>query len=293
MVVLDAPTAVNGLALGVPGLEIRLGADAAREPVWLTAQALPLYTRTREFAERRQGGLALLSNTDRSRGADREVLLVRATEGTGEPPWRAESRSRFLLLDPATVRFVRVEALPDTSTAEPPRIAWRALEPAGEWSVATGVWVRGEGAPVALFDPWRDRAWWTASTIRRMRGEDPLLEVALFDLLADLPLVLAGGGPRADGDDWVFEIADASLATPLRGEAVFVLEFLARSVGSPCEYVRIDCRASSANGRVTVRAPLAARIDARMRGARALAVWSLDRRVGEVTIARAGGDLAP
>lgn len=292
VVVLDAPERAAGLVLGVRGLEARLSGRATREPLWIPAGALALLTRTQEFAERRRAGVVILANTDRARGPLRDVLVVRPTEGTEVPPWRAESRSGFLQLDPSTVRFARVQALPRTSTAEAPRIAWRASEPAGEWTIASGVWVEGEAGPVGVFEPWRETAWWSASTIRRVRGEDPLHQVALFELVPDLPLVLAGGAPRVDGSDWVFEIPEASLARPLRGTPSFVLEILGRDDTRALVYRRLDCAATSANGLVNVRARGAAGATADLRGAEPPCVWSLERRVGEVAIARAEGRLA-
>jgi len=217
--------------------------------------------------------------------------VLSPTLGSKQPPWRGESRSPIFDLDPAFVRFAEVRALPGTSSAEAPRMAWRASEPAGEWVVATGVWIEDETGLVALFDPWRHRAWWTASTIRRVRAEEPLVNVASFELLPDRTLEVDGREPRSDHTDWIFEVRDDRLARPLRGTATFVLEVLAVEDGGRIAYARFACEESVTSGVRTLRAPGAEGFVAASarRGARDFE-WSLERRVGEVAIARASGN---
>jgi hypothetical protein len=262
-------------------------------PLAISADSIPLLTRTIEFARWRSHRVAFLEHegpfTEGSVPA--RMRVVSPTAGTKPPlPWRGESRSPFVLdLDPATVRFVRVTALPGTSTAEAPRLAWRASEPAGEWTVANGVWVAGENGPVALFDPWSDPEWWTAPTIRRVSAEDPLVHVALFELLTELKLECSPRAieyPSEETAEWIFRIPESSLPQPVRGRAVYVLEiFDPTSTG----YQRIDCAETTADGVLTLRARVARTPfegGCNVEGAS----WSLERRVGGVAIARTTSD---
>lgn len=294
VLVVDPPTRVAGFDLGTRAIFDTVEGPTAGPPQALPSEAIPFLSRTSEFAEWRKHKIAFLEEGP-STAVPSQVHVVAPTVGTKPPPpWFGESRSSLFDLDPAGVRFARVRALPGTSSAEAPRFAWRASEPAGEWVVAAGVWIEDEKGLVALFDPWRHEAWWTASTIRRVRAEDPLVNVALFELLDDLPLAIEGAAPRVVGPDWVFDVREDTLARPVRGTAQFVFELLAERERGSLEYVRIDCEDAGPNGLRSIRARGAAGAVAAYRGTSGgFFAWSLERRVGEVVVARAGGNRAP
>jgi hypothetical protein len=297
VLVVDPPRSVIGRDLGLEPLA-RILIDeplSARSPLAITADAIPFLSRTPLFAEWRAHKVAFLEREPGAGTIDTvpsRVRVVAPTAGTKPPvPWRGESRSLLFDLDPASARFARIQALPLTSSAEAPRMAWRASEPTGEWVIAAGVWIEDEEGLVALFDPWREPAWWTASTIRRVRAEGPLVNVASFELLDDLPLVCEGEAPRVEGSDWVFDVKDADLARPLRGGATFTLEALdAESL----EFARFECEESVAAGLRSLHARGAEGFKASRFAAGSRSVlWSIERRVGDVVVARASGNRGP
>lgn len=295
VLVVDPPQHEAGFDLGADPLWQIVEKRAASSPLAVPAEAIPILTRTQSFAQWRAHQLAFLEKNGETSVPTR-LRVIMPTAGTRPPvPWRGESRSKVILdLDPASVRFARIRPLPGTSTADAPRIAWRASEPAGEWVSAVGVWLQDDNGPFAVFDSWRHEAWWTASTIRRVSAEDPLVNVALFELLDDLPLVIEGGQPQQEGDDWVLRVREDSLVRPLRGTATFVLEIVAcrlQPEGS-IRYARYECEESLVNGIRELRARGAASFEfsTRWHHGRKIFEWSLERRVADVVIARASGN---
>lgn len=290
VLVVDPPLRLNGLSLGTDPVRRILVQPAARanEPQSIAAGSMPILSRTEAFAAWRARGVAFLERAHSGDSVPTRVRVIAATEGAPPPgPWQGLSRSEIFDLDPATVRFARVQALPQTSLADAPRIAWRATEPSGEWVVATGVWLAGETNATAVFDLWSDPNWWSVPTVRRVRAEDPLVNVALFELLAELPLMLEGAAPRVEGTDWRFELKRESLAQLVRGDARFVLEILDTV---SLEYARFECEEASAGALVVLRAAGAEGFVNRTRpGGGGQVLWSLERRAGESALARSTG----
>ncbi|MBL8859532.1 MAG: hypothetical protein JNL28_13570 [Planctomycetes bacterium] len=290
VLVVDPPIHANGLALGTDPLQRILVRPASRanEPRTIVAGSIPMLSRTDFFTAWRARGVAFLERARSGDSVPTSVRVIAPTEGAPPPgPWQGPSRSELFDLDPESVRFARVQALPQTSLADAPRIAWRASEPSGEWVVATGVWLAGEINATAIFDLWSDPNWWSVPTVRRVRAEDPLVNVALFELLPDLPLALAGDAPRVEGTDWRFELPRDSLAPLVRGNARFVLELL-DTVG--LYYARFECEETISGSLCVLRAfgaeGFVSRARARSGGQ---VLWSLERRAGDSALARSTG----
>jgi hypothetical protein len=226
--------------------------------------------------------------TPRAEAREREIVRIGPTEGSTLPPvaWRDKGRSELFDLDPSLVHFARMVALPETSTAEAPRIVWRATGPTSESFSSTGVWLENADGPVAVFDLAREHDWWSARTIRRVWTEGALVSVATAELVREVPLEVRE--PRTHYPDWEFDLALAARPKPLHCQSEYVLEMLDLST---LEYARIECAPSpAADGVAALHAPGAAGfVRARGEVGAGPIVWSLEARCGDIALARASG----
>jgi hypothetical protein len=291
VLVVDAPDRAGGLDLAIASLRDLAEEPGTREPRRIVHEALGSLSRSSEFSTWRVEGLVLVTPAAATVDARAARTLRIVPPAAGSPPpvlWpRGDNRSEILDLDPGATHAARIVGLPTTSTAEAPRLGWRVSEPAGEMFDTIGVWLRGESAPVAVFDLAGSSDWWMAPTVLRVSTKRPFLEVASGEMLGDIPLDITGGAPRVRGDDWTFAIERATLPAPVRGTATYVLELLDMA---SLDFARIDVEESGGETTLGLLAPGAAGFEraVRERSAGTL-VWSLERRVGGVVIARASG----
>ncbi len=184
-----------------------------------TAEALPYLVRSLEVEKARRNGLAvlLLEREERPtfslppRPAEAVTLSWRDEERSGKSPW--------VELDPTAYTMVRATPLAGISTAEPPRMRWRATNATFENATIEGVWVATADGPQAIFDLGRSVEWLLGGLIRRVTFEGELRRIATGEILSriDVPGIttLAGHPP--------FETIEAAMPRPWTGSFEWVL----------------------------------------------------------------------
>ncbi len=182
-------------------------------------EALPYLVRSRESEALRRKGLAVLL-LDRE---DHPAFVVPPpTESAKTFSWRDEERtgkSPWVELDPTVYTMVRVTPLAGISTAEPPRMRWRATNTTFENGAIEGVWVATADGPQAIFDLGRSIEWLLGGVIRRVTFEGELRRIATGEILPriDVPGVTT---PMAAPP---LETIEAALPRPWTGNFEWVL----------------------------------------------------------------------
>ena len=233
-----------------------------------------------QFRELRREPLVLLHGG--GPGASREAVLIPPPEpGDGPRSWYLQGRSPRLDLDPLETRVlrVRVEAAGDDS---PPALGWRATPGTVIEGSAEGAWITGDGETVAFFDLGASLEWLLAGRIRILwpeRGWEAIVEANLRGEVPDFgaPLV-----PRIEGGDWYFTLPGGDILERTKGDWVVGLLDLEGLAYEELAAVSLP------NGELRVP-NAAARVARTLRGGGELVAWSLDYRVGGVTVARASG----
>lgn len=211
---------------GVPDdLELLAGAwppEAALRPGRLRRarpEALPYLVRSREDEELRRTGLAVLL-LDRE---DHPAFVVPPPTDQAKPfTWRDEERtgkSPWVELDPTAYTMVRVTPLAGISTAEAPRMRWRATNSTFEDGEIEGVWVATADGPQAIFDLGRSVEWLLGGMIRRVTFEGEMRRIATGEIL---PRIDVPGVTTLDGHA-PFETIEAALPRPWTGNFEWVL----------------------------------------------------------------------
>lgn len=138
------------------------------------------------FAESlRRSGLAVLF-LDRDQ---RPAFRLPAPNGDAKSfSWREDGRSELVELDPIALTMVRVTPRAGISTAEPPRMRWRATNATFENGSIEGVWIATDDGPRAVFDLWRSNEWLLGGTIRRVWFEGELLKIVTAEVLPRIEL---------------------------------------------------------------------------------------------------------
>lgn len=291
LVVLDPPTRVAGvdpLGDGLPALLAEPFLPAAADPGGalavrgVDAAAFRAWIREPELAELRAAGAALLVDEGGGRRAvdlpppgsdrdDRDRLI-----------WRGEGRTPAgTVLDALAARAFRVTALPDADVGEPPVIRWEASREVPNEEI-TGAWVAGDGAPVAVFDMEASLSWLLSGRVRSTWFPGPLTSIVSAQVTPGPAPIPGEVVPRPVGDDWLFDVSSVALPAPLAGQPYWrlgILDLASLRYGE--WFPDLD-----AGGRL--RFPGAARWAEAAEGeSGGPLVWTLDRRVGGVTVARA------
>ncbi|MEZ6014142.1 MAG: hypothetical protein R3F49_03435 [Planctomycetota bacterium] len=283
LVVLDPPRKVAGVSALRPQDEEALVAwpflPESGRPLavfGLPSAALRLWTESPEFeAVRRKGCTFVMPN-----GGDPWTLDVPVDAfGTATLRWSGESASpKGATFDP-----LRTRALVATPLAEPtrdmgaPLLRFEAESPAardGQDGVITGTWVREGASWAARFDLERQLDWMLAGKVRSLWLPGHLSRVEEVTALPALPSLPSPIRPRVVGADWVF---DMSVAAPER--ALDVSEWVLARWDPVARTYTED--AGFEDGGLLRIADVATVGHA--------VVWSLERRVDGVTIARAKG----
>lgn len=236
----------------------------------ISRQALYALAREPEFAAMREEGVVLLLP-----GAKRTTFaLPRPRPETGSLAWQEELRSPLFDVDPWERRSLRAVALPGVSTAQAPRMAWRAGDAEqAKTGTRAGVWVQGRDAPTAVFDLSRDPEWLFGERVHRVWLEPEAGRIAAAELLRDVPSPGALE-PEVRGRTWTFRVDPAASPRPVHGDARLVLGVLDLA---SFRHVEIAAEGTA----FTLPADFSAE-------ASPLA-WSLEWRAGDSCIARAIG----
>lgn len=291
----DPPGRVAGLEVAGPYLALLLhpSLSATAEASdsgslhGISREALYALAREPEFAAMREAGLVLLLPPafldDRS--ATRTALALSLPRpGTGSLAWQEDLRSPLFDVDPWEKRALRVVALPGVSTAQAPRMGWRA----GEASTGSraGVWVQGRDAPTAIFDLSRDPDWLFGERVHRAWLEPEIGRIASAELARDVPSLPGIVEPEVREGTWIFRLDPAAWPRPVHGEARLVLGLLDLS-----SFRHVEIAAPIPGDRAGVEAVFALSTDfptGTVRGSPPRA-WSLEWRAGDACIARACG----
>jgi len=149
------------------------------------AEDVPYVVRMPFSASVRESGLAVLL-LDR---ADRPAFRFPPPNGDAKPfIWREDGRSDLVDLDPIALTMVRVTPRTGISTAEPPRMRWRAKNEKFEHGAIQGAWVATDDGPQAVFDLWRSTEWLLGDRIKRVWFEGELLKIVTAEVLPEVPL---------------------------------------------------------------------------------------------------------
>jgi len=239
----------------------------------------------------------------------RSVVIVRAPLEPGGLPgisalsspqpssgvltWQGNLRSELFDIDPLEKRALRAVAISPASTADAPRMGWRAGE--SEKNSRAGIWIEGSTGPVAFFDLSGSPEWLFGPRARRVWLEPDAGKIALGELLVDVPAIPGRIEPEESAAGWRFAISSSALPRPLHGEAHFVLALLELE---SLRYLEIPPRTSSKNagsGEIVVdfefppARPESPGLAREGRFGRSPLAWSLEWRCGDVCLSRAIG----
>ncbi len=258
------------------------GSDGSPPPVGIDRDGLFALSREPEFDRLCSSGMVVLLEPEREPlGVRRDSLRLEPAEDSEGPfLWRDDGRSPVLSIDPRWHRAVRVTALPDASTAEPPLMGWRSRSEITEKGEIVGVWIAGRDGPVALFDLNRSLPWIAGKRIARIWFERSLSKIVSAEILADVPPLASIDAPEIRGNAWVFTPPlEATLPRALHGESRWVVGVL-----DVVRYRYAEFHASEI-------APVLLFKDASdwEHAVEGQIVWSLEYRVGDTTLARASG----
>lgn len=241
--------------------------------------ALYALAREPEFAAMREAGTVLLLPPEDESGGEpgakrTTVALLAPRPTTGSLTWQEGLRSPLFDADPWEKRALRAVALPGVSTAQAPRMGWRAGDAEGSRTGShTGVWVQGGDAPRAVFDLAREPAWLLGERVHRVWLEPEVGRIASAELSSDVPAPPGLVGPEVREGTWTFRFDPAAAPRPFHGDARLVLGVLDLA---SFRYVEISGAAT-----FTLPADFPS-------GSNQLA-WSLEWRAGDACIARASG----
>jgi len=294
VVIVDPPRQVAGVRALGPEHEAALVAQpflkgSARpfEVFGLPRAALRLWSLDGEaFDALRRAGATLLVR-DAAPGTYSERPLLPPAPASQAPLRFGSSQdlSEAPPLDPWRARSLTVVPASEPSRAAgAPLLRYTpALAPASEPTV-TGGWQRTEEGWRAQFDLERDVDWLLAGSVGALRLPGELAAPREVLLAPDLPS--PGGAkaveairPRAVGQDWVFEVADAADPRAL-DTSRWVL-----ALWDPIARTYEEHPAARDGGRLRVSGVAVVRSRAAARHAR----WSLERRIEGVTVERATG----
>lgn len=177
-------------------------------------EALPYLVRLPSFEEVRRNGLAVLL-LDRE---ERPAFLVPPQSGAAQSfAWREDGRSELVELDPIALTMVRVVPRAGISTAEPPRLRWRATDATFENGTIEGAWAATDDGPLAIFDLGRSIEWLLGGTVRRVWFEGELRKVVTAEVL---PGIAVEGLTRGEG--WFsVEVPEPRRPRPWSGDATW------------------------------------------------------------------------
>ncbi|MBL8862298.1 MAG: hypothetical protein JNK02_09835 [Planctomycetes bacterium] len=231
----DVPEDLDLLAGAWPPRSATLGSVLARAE----AAAVPYVARLPSEAGLTRRGLAVLL-LDRD---GRPAIRVPPRAGAAKPfVWRDDGRSELVELDPLALTVVRVTPRAGVSTAEPPRLRWRATHAAFENGAIDGAWVATDDGPQAIFDLGRSIEWLLGGTIRRLWFEGELRRIVTAEVL---PAIEVAGLELAD-DGFAVVVPEDSRPRAWKGDATWV-GIEVRAPGA----VREALGSPSGNGRVT------------------------------------------
>ncbi len=321
----------NGHDLLRPALPYLLaGTEAGAGTVVGGAERAALFAclGTEEFLRARERGLVLLLPPGAGERA-RRVLKVAAVEAPGSAVWREEGRSpQGVRPDPFETRALRVVARAEaadqvlgTAAGAAPVMHWRGQAAQAVEGTVQGAWLAGEHGPVALFDLTGQLGWLAGGRLRRIWFEGPLVKIASAALLpeppppASSPAAPSGAfEPLVTEAYWEFPLAAQDWPRGLLGgERSWVLGLCVPALlkdgavggadpvnvrGAPGSVWYLECTVTpTADGRA-LRCPQAAAAvasfspgDAGPGEAATPLYWSLDCRLGGVTVARRRGQL--
>jgi hypothetical protein len=303
--VVDPSASVAGLELPVGELTLlthdsvlaRASPRSPSEPLLCTLSSTALFCALRmpEIAEDRERRLVLLLPQALLRAPAPEVrasgrviwpVPARSVADAQLAPvfWRGDGRSPLIDIDPLRYATVRAEALAGASTAEAPRMGWRASESRFENGSIDGAWLFHETGAIAVFDLSRSLDWALARGIRRVWMEGALSTLVSAEILHGAGLPLRGAlAPVQAGGDWAFELEGTRRPMPIRGEPEWWLVLFDRATLAASEFQAADPRSARL---LFVGA-------AEWSGTRAAGAvdWWLECRLGATCVARTGGRL--
>jgi hypothetical protein len=323
LLVLEPPGLVRGVdvlgdalpwlldpAFAPPGREGGTAPDgnghATRAP-WvrgMTRSGFCALAREPEFAELRRRGLVLLlrpADLERDEPAgsgERLALLVPAPSPTsGSRTWFREGGSPTLDLEALTCRAVRARATAATDTSKAPRLGWKAkgatvaggvLAREGYWS---GVWLKFDDEPTALFDVGSSVVWLLGERVRLLWPVEGWSELVEAEVLDEPPTFDEPVAPRIDPEhpsDWTLPLPHHALvqASGTRGswrlELLDLASFGYREIALAQE--------EGGPGSIRLRAPdAAAQVAEWTRLGGGPVAWSVTLRIDGVTVVRAVG----
>jgi hypothetical protein len=259
----------------------------------ISKDALLAFSRLPEFAEMRRRGVVIVRPPVEPGGPPGISALSTPQPSSGVLTWQGNLRSELFDIDPLEKRALRAVAIAPASTADAPRMGWRAGEL--ETNSRPGIWIEGATGPVAFFDLSRSPEWLFGLRARRVWLGADAGKIALGELLVDVPAIPGRIEPDASSGDWRFSIPAAALPRPLHGESRFVLALLELE---SLRYLELSPRTQPKNagsGEMVLEFDLSsARPESPglPRGApfgRSPLVWWLEGRCGDVCLARASG----
>lgn len=300
LLLLDLPREVLGLPAFAPALATFLEPSLAeREFAQRRAAAPPIRSidlegffvllRQPEFASERERGLvvvlpaSLLGNT-----SGPEYIWVRLpapTPGDGRVFWRKEGTAPAgVALDPILSRTARVKSTPGTEPGREPILRWLARSARFSGGEHRGTWIEGEDAPIACFDLSRDLTWLLGERINNIWFPGALLSITSAEITSEVAVTQVPP-PQVDPHGaWLFDLSAWQRPQALGGEGYWVLHLLDWNSWQHLELGALP-RADQ-----QVYVPEAEEAQAALlRQAGGTCVWSLEWRVGGVTLATMTG----
>ncbi|MDA1264476.1 MAG: hypothetical protein O2816_05280, partial [Planctomycetota bacterium] len=148
-------------------------------------RSFEVWSRRPEFSAVRNTGTAVVIEArvlEPEAQRRRTLPLLTVGEELERATWVGEGRSTAgAVFDPVRARFLTVTALSDTDTSQPPVMRWKADLP-DTGAQRRGVWIAGEGAPVALFDLERCPTWLLGGRVRSVWTTGALTSITAAEL---------------------------------------------------------------------------------------------------------------
>jgi hypothetical protein len=251
----------------------------------ISRDALLALSRQPEFAEMRRQSVVIVRPPLEPGGLPGISSLSSPQPSSGVLTWQGDLRSELFDIDPLEKRALRAVAISPVSTADAPRMGWRAGE--SEKNSRAGIWIEGATGPVAFFDLSGSPEWLFGPRARRVWLGSDAGKIALGELLADVPSIPGRIEPDARTEGWRFAIPSAALPRPLHGETRFVLSLLELE---SLRYLELPPRTSPKNagsGEMVLDFDFPPAREGRF--GRSPLAWSLEWRCGDVCLSRASG----
>lgn len=235
------------------------------------AEDVPYLVRVPTGVELRDRGLAVLL-LDRE---ERPVFVIPPAKDepkavTWPDLWFGKSRENDEF-DPLALTMIRVTPRAGISTAQAPRLRWRAKNALFENGTIEGAWIATEDGPQAVFDLGRSLEWLLGGGIRRITFEGELSRFVTAEVLPRIPLA----GLEVTEQGFRFELGESQRPRAWSGE----LEWLALIVHGDADVVYRHEGQASADGTFQFR------FDSGL--CNAAAPWRMvECRVDGVTVAR-------